>query len=92
MDAKSVSMSMINEGERNNCITLADFNSSGVASDRGVEHAIVQYYEVTYDPYLHVPNLYWSIAKQNYCQCVLCFVIGSFIVCVHFFPLPFFST
>ena len=66
VDAKSVSMSIIDKGNRKNCISLAEFNLSRFSSDGGGEHAFVQYYEGTYHPYFQAPNLDWYIINQTY--------------------------
>ena len=47
VDAKSVAISTIKKGDRKNCIALAEFTTSRVASARGSEHAFVRYDEGT---------------------------------------------
>ena len=73
MDDKSVSLSMIKKGDRNNCLALAEFTTSRVASARGGNHAFISYDEGIYDPYFQAPDLDWSIIKQTDCQCMLLF-------------------
>ena len=65
MDAKSVAMSMIKKGDRNNCIALAEFTFSRVASVRGGGNAFVWYDEGTYILYFQASDLYWYIMKQT---------------------------
>ena len=92
MGAKSVAISIIKKGHRKNFIALAEFTFSRVDSDRGGKHDIVWYDEVTYDPYFQSPVLDLSIINQTDHQCMLLFLTGSFIVCVHSLPLLCFST
>ena len=65
-DAISVATSMIKKGYGNNCIALAKFPTSRVASDRGSGNAFVRYDEVNYYPYSQAPDLDWSIIKKTY--------------------------
>ena len=87
-----MAMSMIKKGGKKNCIALAEFTTSRVASDRGFGRAFVWYYEVTYDLYFQSPELDYLISSKLIASACYCFVTGSFIVCVHYFPSPCFST
>ena len=81
---KSVAMSIIKKGEKNNYITLYEFTTSRLAYARGVGRGFVWYYEVNYVPYFQVPEVDWYNIKKTYRQFMILFC-DRFLYCM--FPL-----
>ena len=73
VDAKTISMALIQRGDKHSCHILSEFNLSRHAIGRGGEHLYLRWNEGTYDEHFQAPDFDWPIIKQTDIQCMLLF-------------------
>ena len=71
VDFKSLAMSMICDGSRDSCITLAEMTLVRSSIGRGGEHIFLRYKEAAFDEYFQALDLDWPILKQTDRKCIL---------------------
>ena len=73
VDARTITMSMIRNGNAKAVTDLMEFNMCRNACGRAVEHSLVRWDEAEYDYNFMAPDFQWPIPKQLASQCMLFF-------------------
>ena len=90
VDFKSLAMSMICDGSRDSCITLAEMTLVRSSIGRGGEHIFLRYKEAAFDEYFQALDLDWPILKQTDRKCILIFCDRELYCCCVYFALGVF--